>query len=467
MTIDADASPRVVATEGSRSLGPSAVLGLLLILAAILVCLLNRAPTDSVAGPALAFALSLVILIRTRKDEDGDAVVLAWAVRLLVAFVAYRLFIMANTTQGDWIRYDQLGWVTALDIRSGAAMSGFSFNGSADNVTTFVGRLYALLGRSPTMVVVLESALGLLASLMYLAACRLLVRRPPAAVRYGLLFFPSFVFWTTMIGKDPFVALGLALGVYGAVAMCVGRGWPLANVAMMAAGVCLCLLFRPYLCLIQVPALLAAMILALFGRPAAKTHLRARTTGSTRRAVAVTALILGILVMPVVLRAGMQKLRVRSLDVSDLVGAAGLQRTSCAWTGGSNTGFTGYGSTVDILKKLPSSLGTLLLRPFPWEAHNGAAAVAAVDTTLFTGLWAWVLVNLIRRRGRGEMRPAHARMGVRFLLIWTVLWITMFMNMTANLGTMVRHRVQIVPVVLLLAAVFASRVGAQPKGGEA
>lgn len=416
----------------------------------------------SLAAPMLAIALSLGIFVRAGRDEDGNAVVVAWALRLVVAFVVYRALITSGAFPGDWTRYDREGWNMAALIRSGRPAHAFTLGGGADNVSLLVGYVYAVTGQSISSVVILESACGFLASWIYLGACRLLVRRPPALVRYGILFFPSFVFWTNIMGKYSLIALGLALGVYGAIAMCVGRGRAFANVAMMVAGVCLCLLIRPYLCLIQVPALLIGVTLAILRRPSSVGG-----TSLSRRALAVAALVLGIALLPLVMQTAMKKLKVQSLDMDEFVDAAGFQRKSRVLLGGSNTGFSGYSAPADVLRKLPQSLGTLLLRPFPWEARNAAAAVAAVDTLLFLGLWVWVAVNRIRTRSGRDARLALARPAARFLLVWTVLWTMMFMNMTANLGTMVRHRVQIVPVVLLLAAVFASRAGKRPEGGEA
>jgi len=198
------------------------------------------------------------------------------------------------------------------------------------------------------------------------------------------------------------------------------------------------------------------MLFALFRRSAGGMSGGARVRRPARIAIAAT-LILGFAAIPTVVAAGMQKLRISSLDVDEIVGAAGRQRSSLGWSGGSNTGFTGYASPGDVVRKLPESLVTLFFRPFPWEARNGAAAIAAVDTLLFEGLWIWLLASFLRRRRRSETRFSPSRPAVRFLLVWTALWTVMFMNMTANLGTMVRHRVQIVPVVLLLAAVVSSR----------
>ena len=451
------------ARAGRVSHGP--LLVVLAVLAVVSVFQLMAVRGESPVSLEIAVLLSLVILLIANRDEDGDAVALAWALRLLVSFVVYRVLFAAAAFQGDWITYDQRGWDAAVAIRSGQALPAFGLGGGADNVWVLVGYVYAVTGRSISAIVVLESACGLAASWLYLGACRLLVPRPPRFVRYGMLFFPSFVFWTGLLGKDPLIGLALALSVYGAVAVCAGRGRALVNVGMMVAGVCLCLLFRPHLVLILVPALLAAMLFALRWGPGRSPIGQTERRASGRGLQAAAALVIGLAMLQTILSFGMRALGVEKPGLDALVARASQERTSLSvsGTGGSNTGLTGYKSPMDVLLKLPQSLGTLFFRPFPWDAHNATSAVGAADTLLFIGLCVSVFRGVVRNwrsAWRSDAKPA-----LGFLLVWLAVWILMFLNMTANLGTMVRHRVQIIPVLLTLVAVVAARAEFRPKDG--
>jgi hypothetical protein len=453
--LEMETAVRARTLEEERSHGPclSAVLGLLGVLIAVAAFQVIAFPNESPVPLVLALVLSLAIVAGARRDEDGSAVVLAWVLRLLVAFGFFRLVTAAGGTP-DWAAvYDPRGWELAEGIRAHGTLPSFKFGGGGDNVTALVGCVYAVTGRSPTSVVVLESLCGLVASWVYLHACRLLVPHPPVAVRYGLLFFPSFVFWTTLMGKDPIVSLGLALGVYGAIATSVGRGRTLTNVGLTAAGACLCLLFRPHLVLVFVPALLAGMLFALLWRPWAPDAPRQRPGSRGRRLVVAAALVLGSVLMPALISYGMRKLRVEDVEVNALVERAGMVRASNPWGGGSNTGFTEYASPTDALRRLPQSLGTLIFRPFFWEAHSAAAVVAALDTLLLAGLCVWFFVGAALRWR--EVWRTRSKPALGFLLAWLAMWTLMFVNITGNLGTMVRHRVQIVPVILLLAGALS------------
>ena len=86
----------------------------------------------------------------------------------------------------------------------------------------------------------------------------------------------------------------------------------------------------------------------------------------------------------------------------------------------------------------------LVFRPFPWEAHNAMAAVAALEgAALFFLAWrkrrdVWALMR--------HWREAY----VLFILIFTLEFSVIFSAATSNFGILVRERIMLVPIFLMI-----------------
>src|SRR2546425_3318194 len=95
--------------------------------------------------------------------------------------------------------------------------------------------------------------LGLLAVYVFYRAAQLYLGRPDRRVLYVLAFVPSILFWSSILGKDPLVLLGVALYTYGFV------GWyrlrRLRYVVVLLLGVMLAAAMRAWLA----PILLAPL----------------------------------------------------------------------------------------------------------------------------------------------------------------------------------------------------------------
>src|SRR6266705_3055829 len=79
--------------------------------------------------------------------------------------------------------------------------------------------------------------LGLVAVYVFYRAAELYLGRPDRRVLYVLAFVSSILFWSSILGKDPIVLLGVALYTYGFVAWYRARR--LRYVAVLLFGVLL------------------------------------------------------------------------------------------------------------------------------------------------------------------------------------------------------------------------------------
>src|SRR5256884_8364260 len=84
--------------------------------------------------------------------------------------------------------------------------------------------------------------LGLLAVYLFYRAAQLYMGRADRRVLYVLAFVPSSLFWSSILGKDPIVLLGVALYTYGFVAWYRARR--LRYVAVLLFGVLLAAAMR-------------------------------------------------------------------------------------------------------------------------------------------------------------------------------------------------------------------------------
>lgn len=387
----------------------------------------------------LAVPLSLILVLMFRSDPDANPLILAWSCRLIAVLIVWRYATTLVTVPGaDWVIYDRSALAVMDVLQSGGGFPGFKLANPL-NVSVFAGYVYALLGRSISGPALIESALALFASWAYLKACRLLVANPGWPVRYGLTIFPSVIFWTSSLGKDAFVNLGIALAVYGIVLLGARPGRELAASLWMAVGVLLTLMFRPYVALVLVPSAMAGVAFAIFGR------------GRRQRVAAIAVLVLGLGLTPVAIRIGTRNFQWRAEEAGSYLAAVGSLRASA---GGAGSGLSGFTTPSEFVLTLPAAVATILFRPFIWEAHNAASLVAALDTILLL-LFVIALVWLVFRNPRAVWR-ARRHSGFGFLLVLFCGLVLELSNLAGNFGTMVRARVQLIPAVILLFAVVWS-----------
>src|SRR5256712_7119319 len=93
----------------------------------------------------------------------------------------------------------------------------FGFGTRTDNVMALSWLHQQLVPASYHALKVSCAMLGLLAVYVFYRAAELYLGRPDRRVLYVLAFVPSSLFWSSILGKDPIVLLGVALYTYGFV----------------------------------------------------------------------------------------------------------------------------------------------------------------------------------------------------------------------------------------------------------
>lgn len=267
--------------------------------------------------------------------------------------------------------------------------------------------------------------------LIYRAGVKVMGREDPRILML-LGLFPSVLFWSSILGKEPLQLLGVALYVYGGVGFWKERN-PLYLV-VLTLGIALSTFMRAWYGLIMIVPM---AVFALFG-------VRGRM-----------ARIAMLLVTLVGLGWATQRFADRmKLDaIGDLAAAAGTVAGGFEGDeyGYQVTEFTGLGS---MLRFAPKGAFAALFRPLPGDVMNPFGLMAGAENLVLLSL----LILGILRLDRERIRDPLVLWSASLILIWAGIhgFVSYF-----NYGAAVRFRLPILPVLIGLVLYLSAR-GHQP-----
>ncbi len=270
--------------------------------------------------------------------------------------------------------------------------------------------------------------IGLVAIYLFYRAAVMYCGEEKPRLLYVLGLYPSILFWSSILGKDPIQLLGIALYVHGVV------GWDrtrrLGYVLSMVAGIVLAASVRFWAAPILLLPLFALLVV--------------RARGAAGK---LAFLVGGLLAGGLVLDRFADRLGVAALQ--DFY--ATVQSLGRGWEGGSNVQqavqFTGLGS---VLAFLPRGMFTALFRPLPGEVMNPFGLLAGLEN-----LFLLVLLGLAVVRARlSTLRDPLVLWAVLLLVTWSGLYA--FISYY-NMGAAVRFKLQVLPVLLGLLLYLSRR----------
>lgn len=387
-----------------------------------------------VVAPVL-FLLSLPVANRAAR-QDGDAmgrlVLLAAAVKIFVApVVRYWMAFGLYGGTADAGTYHDAGVILAPLFRHGiyahlGPVSGTRF------IEILTGQVYAFIGPTRLGGFMVFSWFGFLGCYLFYRAYRLAYPDGNGR-RYALLvfFFPTMLFWTSSIGKEAFMMLGLGAAALGTAQLVAGR---FRGLVWLALGIWGAAIVRPHMALIAgVGLAVAAPIALLAGGSGGERRHRSRLGG----AVLVLALLLaGSTVIGLAENfLGLQSLNAESAQEKlDLVNQQTAEGGSTFTTRSPNNPL---GFVIDGV--------TVLFRPFPVEAHNLQALLAGLEGVAILVVFC---VGFRRRLSRLP-RALLERPYTAFALVYTFAFIYAFSSIN-NFGILVRQRSQLLPVLFVV-----------------
>lgn len=398
-------------------------------------------PLGTMVSLAVLVVLALAVS-RSRTPRDLKRVLyLAIALRGAGALARYMILFGIYGGSGDARLYYRGGLIYAGELwklNPGPLFNPINWQGGIWHGTQFVyfpaAFVTAFTGPSMLGAFIIFSLFAFAGLYGFLVAFR---RSYPhvSAARYArwLFFFPALWYWPSSIGKEAIVLLGLGICIAGYIGRSERINWPL-----FLAGLFLIYGVRPQVLVVVLASLIAGHGLSLLSHRWTPRHIL--------QAVALAAAaVVGVGV-------AMQAEGVESFSVEGVQGY--IEEEGARELGGESAI-----APVEIgVAGAPVALINVLLRPFPWEAHNPMALFASLQ---MIGFWAIVWVR--RRQFVQVLRHWRSDRLIRVAIPFVLLYSLALGFVVANMGLIDRQRIFIFPFLFLLAeAAPVSRIRTAP-----
>lgn len=365
----------------------------------------------------MAFLWALVILVAiVLAPIDGaerKALIVLWIVRIGVV-LGFMFFYESHYP------LDAFGYFQSA-LRGEYGPLDAEFGHGTLNIKVLAAIHNLVLPGSYQAMKITWSAIGLVAVFFfYRAACALLDKRDIRFL-YLIGLIPSVVFWGSILGKDPITLLGIAMFIYGVIGF--DRRRRPRFLVMAGLGLALATWIRLWLGLIF---LLPLGIYLLSGKG---KILKTAVMG----AIGVPALFYSSV-------AFQQSFRLE--NTKDLIYRTNVISQSWAF-GGSAQVASGVDALGAMALFAPLGAFTALFRPLPGEVLNAFGWFAGVENGV-------VLALFVVGIARGYWRRLATREGA-WLVATVVVWSVMYgFASYQNLGTAVRFKVQVIPILVML-----------------
>lgn len=397
----------------------------------MVVALGRNIPQENLAGDYLtavawAMILGASLLAWPVPARDKRPLLWAWLAKCLVT-LGFMLFYESHYGLDAYYYFYESG-------TPGFVWGGLKMGAGTQNLVNLAWLHQQFIPDSYHALKVSFSMVGLLAVYLFYRAAVIFLKRENAGLFYAIALFPSILFWSSILGKDPFVLLGIALYVYGVV------GWyelkRARYVLAILLGVFVGALFRVWLG----PILVAPLLVFAF----------LKMRGLAMRVAFLAAVACSFFYLQ---DQFMARFRIETMD--DLL--ATTNSVSQAWNhGGSAQEVPEAFSDIDTMVGfVPLGAFTALFRPLPGDVPTLFGTLAGLENLLLLVL---LLMALKRTRWR-ELGNPLALWAVLLVLVWAVAY--GFVSYQ-NFGTAVRYKLQILPLLLGLLLYFSRRRSKMP-----
>ena len=390
-----------------------------------------------IIAPVLV-GISLPILARAgRLDPDpriGPLLIVALLLKLMASLGRYYVAFYLYDGRADANAYHHAGIAIAEEFRQGefAVDLGRRVIGTGF-VQLVTGGIYSITRPSLIGGFLVFAWLGYW-GLYHCYRAYAIAFPDQQRMRYAVLLFlmPSMLFWPSSIGKDSWMLLTLGLFAHGTARLLAHKHGAVPLLALGAVGQ---LMVRPHVTVLAVSALVIAYLIRR--RPA-----RLAALGPIKSVI--TWAVLGIVGLVVI---GQAQSFFGADEFSSQAVNNVFNETQRRTTGGgaSISDDTPEPGGLNPLN-LPTSVITVLYRPFPFEAHNFQSLLAAAEGAVLLLLTVMSWRRLASIPGRMRSEPY-----VTWCLFYCLLFCYAFGHFQ-NFAIITRERVQVFPFVFVLLA---------------
>lgn len=365
---------------------------------------------DYTLGVAWALALAFGLCLWPGLGGDRTALLVVWAAKCAVALGLGLVFEQQYGLDGD-------GYFSNAILPT-FVWDGFHLGRGTENIRQLTWLHLHLVPDSYHAAKVGFSMMGLLALYQFYRASEVILGRRDSRWLIALTLYPSILFWSSTLGKDAPMLLGVALYTRGTVSWALERR--ARSLLLVFSGCAIVTLIRFwYFPILLVPFMVMSFL-------------------SARRSIwhwpiiflSVGALLGSIFYVQ---------------EFMDNRGLGDLFETRSVMT----NSFIGGGSSVDapqieslgeLVRNGPGVVFKALFRPMPFEVPNMFGFVQGMENffLLFLALRAaW------RTRVREIFEPLVAWASI-FVLTWAII----YGSVAYNLGSLARYKLQVLPIFL-------------------
>jgi hypothetical protein len=290
-----------------------------------------------------------------------------------------------------------------------------------------VAALYLVFGAWPLLPKLLNAFVGAATVRLVFDLTRRITDNEAMALRAAkyTAYFPSLVLWSVLNIRDCWVVLFIILVTRQALAL---QDQPsFRNLLLLVAGIYAITAFRSYILF----AVTGPMLVSFFVR---------------QRGHMIRNALLGMLVASALIYVDAQAGRERRMRMPDLEEMNRSRRWSAS------AAESGFAADADIstpdkaLEFLPVGLAYFMLAPFPWSATNLRQGLALPEMLYFYFLVPYLV--------RGVLHLLRHHLSSSLMIILIAIGITLgYAIGQGNVGTIYRHRAQVLPLFLIFAAV--------------
>lgn len=368
------------------------------------------------------WALGLALFLAVLPLKDGGPLLKLWLVKAAVDLGLMLIYEWHYGLDAYW--YFRMGaWV-----QHGSLLPVLG-NGT-QTILRFSAVVAGLVGPSYHAMKIVYSFIGLWGSFcFYRAACHYL-RSRETWVLYVIGLTPTVLFWSSILGKDPVIFLGAGLYALGVV------GWMRTGRTLyalhLACGVMIAMFIREWYGVIMIAPLLLVV--------------GPRLRHPIQRILCVAGGLAGMVYAYSVFQSQFMADGTSSIVPTTNAILSGVAR------GGSGQDFQAFHSFSSMVLFWPWGVFTAMFRPMVWDVHNAFMVVSALEGTVLLIL----VISAVAHWRFGRLRDPVISWALAYLLCWASLY---GFGGYANLGMAVRQRLEMMPVLVLLALLLGTRRG--------
>lgn len=374
----------------------------------------NDLATDYAKGLLWGLIITLTLLILPLRETIKKAVVIIWLVRLFVAL-------------GPMLYYEYYYQLDAYDYFLTAVNGAKNFSLFDVAGTEFVYWLGSTLVRalpytdSFHALKVIWGFFGLIGSYFFYIGYINWSRKESIPLLTILCMFPSLLFWTSTLGKDPICYLGIGIMFYALSSL--NFEFSVKNISLLILGILIVFSIRFWL----IPIFLFPPLIVLLTKS---------DQAIWRRGLALV--IVGSLTFFATKKVE-EKINIKGGP--QLVSR--INTISKAWsTGGSGLEIPVITNYRDAVAYLPTGIFTALFRPLPGEINNPFGILSGIENLILLFLFGTMISKLF------VMKKIDWIM--QYTLIVLVLWSLVYAFISPqNLGTAARFKIQVLPFLII------------------